>query len=395
MNTEENRGKEREAGRQEAKEGQVRRREFADGVCLSELGMGAMRLPQTEEGFAKPIDRAAAEELIAYCMAHGVNYYDTAYIYHGGQSEAFLGRALKKYPREFYFVADKFNVQAEPDFEKQFEDQLSRLQLDSIDFYLLHGITDKLVADYLDHGAPEYFLKQKKAGKIRYFGFSFHGSPEALRRILSRYPWDFVQIQLNYYDWFHGTAREQYEILREQNIPIMVMEPAHGGMLADLPGKGRETLLRLHPEASQASWAFRFLRTLPGIAVILSGMSKLEQVKDNIQTFSEPAGLTEQELGAVEEVSALLHEMYAVPCTGCRYCCADCPQELDIPFLLAAYNEYRTGGEKDLSSWRLARLAALPEEKQPSACIGCGQCTAHCPQGLDVPAYMKEMAELM
>lgn len=256
-------------------------------------------------------------------------------------------------------------------------------------------MTDKLVSDYLDHGAPEYFLKQKKAGKIRYFGFSFHGSPEALRRILSRYPWDFVQIQLNYYDWFHGTAREQYEILREQNIPIMVMEPAHGGMLADLPGKGRETLLRLHPEASQASWAFRFLRTLPGIAVILSGMSKLEQVKDNIQTFSEPAALTEQELGAVEEVSALLHEMYAVPCTGCRYCCADCPQELDIPFLLAAYNEYRTGGEKDLSSWRLARLAALPEEKQPSACIGCGQCTAHCPQGLDVPAYMKEMAELM
>ncbi len=245
MNTAENRGKEREAGRQEAKEGQVCR-------------------------------------------------------------------------REFYFVADKFNVQAEPDFEKQFEDQLSRLQLDSIDFYLLHGITDKLVSDYLDHGAPEYFLKQKKVGKIRYFGFSFHGSPEALRRILSRYPWDFVQIQLNYYDWFHGTAREQYEILREQNIPIMVMEPAHGGMLADLPGKGRETLLRLHPEASQASWAFRFLRTLPGIAVILSGMSKLEQVKDNIQTFSEPAALTEQ--------------------------------ELDIPFLLAAYNEYRTGGEKDLSS---------------------------------------------
>ena len=140
----------------------------------------------------------AAEELIAYCMAHGVNYYDTAYIYHGGQSEAFLGRALKKYPRESYFVADKFNVQAEPDFEKQFENQLSRLQLDSIDFYLLHGMTDKLVSDYLDHGAPEYFLKQKKAGKIRYFGFSFHGSPEALRRILSRYPWDFVQIQLNY-----------------------------------------------------------------------------------------------------------------------------------------------------------------------------------------------------
>ena len=267
--------------------------------------------------------------------------------------------------------------------------------MDRIDFYLLHGVTDKLISDYLDHGAPEYFREQKRLGKIRYFGFSFHGSPDALRRMLARGPWDFAQIQLNYYDWFHGTAREQYEILREHGIPIMVMEPAHGGMLADLPEAGRDLLLTAKPDATAASWAFRFLRTLPGIAVILSGMSELGQVKDNIQTFSDDKLLSEEEISLVRQVSDVLHGLYAVPCTGCRYCCADCPQQLDIPFLLAAFNEYKTGGEKDLSSWRLARLGALPEDKRPSACIGCGACTAHCPQGLDVPACMKEMASFL
>ena len=267
--------------------------------------------------------------------------------------------------------------------------------MDRVDFYLLHGVTDKLISDYLDHGAPAYFREQKRLGKIRYFGFSFHGSPDALRQVLACGPWDFVQIQLNYYDWFHGTAREQYEILREHHIPILVMEPAHGGMLADLPEAGRELLLAAKPDATAASWAFRFLRTLPGIAVVLSGMSSLEQVKDNVQTFSDDKFLSEEEISLVRQVSDVIHDLYAVPCTGCRYCCADCPQQLDIPFLLAAYNEYKTGGEKSLSSWRLARLDALPEDKRPSACVGCGACTAHCPQGLDVPAYMREMAELI
>ena len=366
-----------------------------DNIRLSWLGMGAMRLPQTEPGFAKPIDEPRATELIDACISHGVNYFDTAYIYHMGQSESFLGQALKQYPRDSFYVADKFNVQAEPDYKKQFAQQLERLQMDRVDFYLLHGVTDKLISDYLDHGAPAYFREQKRLGKIRYFGFSFHGSPDALRQVLACGPWDFVQIQLNYYDWFHGTAREQYEILREHHIPILVMEPAHGGMLADLPEAGRELLLAAKPDATAASWAFRFLRTLPGIAVVLSGMSSLEQVKDNVQTFSDDKFLSEVEISLVRQVSDVIHDLYAVPCTGCRYCCADCPQQLDIPFLLAAYNEYKTGGEKSLSSWRLARLDALPEDMRPSACVGCGACTAHCPQGLDVPAYMREMAELI
>ena len=372
----------------------MRYHQFED-LQLSQLGMGAMRLPQTEPGFAKPIDEAKAMELVDFCITHGINYFDTAYIYHMGQSEVFLGKALKGYPRNSFYVADKFNVQAEPDYKKQFARQLDRLQMDRVDFYLLHGVTDKLISDYLDHGAPEYFREQKRLGKIRYFGFSFHGSPDALEQMLARGPWDFVQIQLNYYDWFHGTARALYEILRGHDIPIMVMEPVHGGMLADLPEAGRNLLLTAKPGATAASWAFQFLRTLPGIAVVLSGMSSLEQVKDNVQTFSHDKPLSEQEITLVRQVSDVIHGLYAVPCAGCRYCCADCPQQLDIPFLLAAFNEYKTGGEKSLSSWRLARLGALPENKRPSACIGYGACTAHCPQGLDVPAYMKEMAAFL
>ena len=232
-------------------------------------------------------------------------------------TEEAIRRALvDRYPRDSFCVADKFNVQAEPDHEKQFARQLERLQMDRIDFYLLHGVTDKLISDYLDHGAPEYFREQKRLGKIRYFGFSFHGSPDALRQMLARGPWDFVQIQLNYYDWFHGTAREQYEILREHGIPIMVMEPAHGGMLADLPEAGRDLLLTAKPGATAASWAFRFLRTLPGIAVVLSGMSELGQAKDNIQTFSDDKLLSEEEISLVRQVSDVLHGLYAVPCTG-------------------------------------------------------------------------------
>ena len=180
---------------------------FKENIKLSKLGLGAMRLPQTEPGLAKPVDEPKARELIDYCMAHGVNYYDTAYIYHGGKSETILGRALSGYPRDSYYVADKFNVQANPDYQFQFQDQLDRLGMEYIDFYLLHGITDLTAADYESCGCISYFQEQKKQGKIRHFGFSFHGTPDCLRRLLETYSWDFVQIQLNYYDWYQGSNK--------------------------------------------------------------------------------------------------------------------------------------------------------------------------------------------
>ena len=370
---------------------------FNGKVKLSKLGLGVMRLPQTEPGFAGPVDEQKARELIDYCMAHGVNYYDTAYVYHGGRSEVVLGRALSGYPRDSFYLADKFNIQADPDFKAQFAEQLTRLQTEYIDFYLLHGITDLTAGDYESCGCIPYFQEQKRIGKIKYLGFSFHGTPDCLRELLAYNCWDFVQIQLNYYGWFQGTAKQQYEILREQGIPVMVMEPVHGGMLADLP----EECLPYLPgkDVSAAAWALRFVMNLPGVSVVLSGMSDLQQTEENVKTAGLEYRMTDEEMSGLEKISAILRRKIAVPCTGCRYCCDDCPQGLDIPSLLTAYNEYRDEaaalGDSDMAVWRLFRLKALPGEQAPAACIGCGSCTAHCPQALDIPRYMREMAELL
>lgn len=370
--------------------------EFKNGIKLSKLGLGAMRLPQTEPGLGKPIDLPKAQALIDTCMAQGVNYYDTAYIYHGGKSETVLGQALSRYPRQSYCIADKFNIQANPDYRFQFQDQLDRLQIEYIDFYLLHGVTDLRAGNYESCGCIPYFQERKKAGQIKYLGFSFHGTPECLEMLLEKRPWDFVQIQLNYYDWYQGTAKRQYEILHKRSIPIMVMEPLHGGMLANLPASCQELL----PEgASPADLALRFAMDLPGVAVVLSGMSDLKQVQQNIATADGGRRLTPGECSALEQVSEVLRRKIAVPCTGCRYCCDNCPQGLDIPGLLSAYNDYRDEaaalGDNVMASWRLTRLKALPENKQPGACIGCGSCTAHCPQALDIPAYIGEMKEIL
>ncbi len=356
-------------------------------ISLSRLGMGAMRLPQVGEGFTAPIDTARAEEIIDYCMANGVNYYDTAYIYHMGKSEVLLGEALSKYPRESFYVADKYNLHAKADYKAQFAEQLERLQMDYIDFYLLHGIDDNLASGYLDNGCIEYFLELKKAGKIKYLGFSFHGMPETLKQILPRHDWDFVQIQLNYYDWNHGTAKEQYDILKENNIPIMVMEPVHGGMLASLTDDGNAMLKAAEPNKSIASWAIRFVVGLD-VAVILSGMSNMEQVIDNVQTFQENKRLSDADNALIEEACELLYRNIAATCTSCRYCVNDCPVGLDIPSLLNVYNDYKTGGP-----WRLGRLEGFPEDKRPDACISCGACVEQCPQNLDVPRFMTEMTE--
>lgn len=375
----------------------MRYEKYKENIKLSKLGLGAMRLPQTASGLADPIDEPKAQEIIDYCMEQGVNYFDTAYIYHGGKSEVVLGRALSKYPRESFHIADKFNVQANPDYKAQFAEQLTRLQVEYIDFYLMHGVTDLTAADYEDCGCIPYFEEQRRAGKIKYLGFSFHGTPDCLLELLEKYRWDFVQIQLNYYDWYQGTAKRQYEILREHNIPVMVMEPVHGGMLANLS----EECLRLLPgaEISPAAWALHFVMSLPGVAVVLSGMSDMRQTKENISTADWGRKLNDEELSSLEKISNILRKKIAVPCTSCRYCCDNCPRGLDIPALLSAYNEYRDEaaalGDSDIAAWRLSRLKVLPKEKMPSSCVGCGSCTAHCPQALDIPTYMKEMAALL
>jgi len=353
---------------------------------LSLLGMGCMRLPQQGEGWGKPVDIPKAEELLDYCMKNGVNYFDTAYVYHGGDSEVFLGKVLQKYPRESYYLADKYNLLAQPDYRIQFPEQLERLQTDYIDFYMCHGISDNYISGYLGNGGVEYFAEEKERGRIKHLGFSFHGKPEVLREALKYRDWDFVMIQLNYYDWFHGQAREQYEVLREHNIPIMVMEPVHGGMLTNLTDEGNAMLRAADAEKSAASWAMRFVMNLPGVVTVLSGMSDMTQVRDNVATFKERKPITEDDKAMLEKAAALLLETIGAKCTFCRYC-DGCPHELDIPEILRIYNDFKAGGD-----WRLRRLTALDEGKRPSACDKCGVCVGQCPQGLDIPRYMEEMA---
>lgn len=363
-------------------------KKFKDGVSLSRLGMGAMRLPVKDSD--AEIDYEKAKAIIDAGMKSGINYYDTAYIYHGGKSEEFLGETLKAYPRDSFYVADKYNLQAEPDFERQFAEQLRRLQMNHIDFYLLHGIQDSFADDILSNGCIAYFDRMKKEGKIRYLGFSFHGSPQMLRKILETYSWDFVQMQLNYYDWYCGDAKALYEILEQAGIPIMVMEPVHGGMLANLRQEAADVLRKLDSSCSQASWAMRWVMEHPQVQVVLSGMSAPAQLADNVRTFDETKPLTDREQTAIREAALLQYAAVAVACTGCRYCCPNCPMGLDIPLLLRAYNEAKIGG-----AWRLTSVLALPEEKRPTSCIGCGACTKHCPQSFDIPGYMSEMKRMM
>ncbi|MEZ3470390.1 MAG: aldo/keto reductase [Schaedlerella sp.] len=364
-------------------------KKFKSSAKLSILGMGAMRLPVVG-GDQGNIDYEKAKAIIDRAYQGGVNYYDTAYIYHNGKSEEFLGKALAEYPRESYYVADKFNLQAEPDYKKQFPEQLSRLNMEYIDFYLIHGIQDAWMDQFLECGALRYFDELKKQGKIRNLGFSFHASPDSLRKLLKIYPWDFVQIQLNYLDWYYGDAKELYEILEEAEIPIMIMEPVRGGKLANLTPEAEAILKEADPEASIASWALRFVMSRPQVQVVLSGMSNLEQMEDNLHIFSETACLTEEEEALVKKAADEFRSKVGVGCTACRYCTPNCPIGLDIPKILSLYNDVKLVNEE----WRATFADAMPEGKRPEDCIGCGACTGHCPQSLDVPAVMKEMAEI-
>ncbi|NLO83944.1 MAG: 4Fe-4S binding protein [Clostridiales bacterium] len=364
-------------------------KEFKDGIKLSRLGMGNMRLPIVDGDYAQ-IDYEKAKKIVDCCIDSGINYYDTAYIYHGGQSECFLGKALSRYPRDSYYVADKFNMMANPDFKAQFAEQLERLQMDVIDFYLLHGTDDASLQSTLDSGCIAYFDEMKKQGKIRYFGFSYHGSPALLPQMLNAYPWDFVQIQLNYYDWYFGDAKPLYEMLAEANIPVLVMEPVHGGLLANLTDEAAKPLKELAPDKSLASWAMRWVIDLDNVHVVLSGMSETAQVEDNLSTFDEALPLSSEDHTRILEAAQKQHAAVAVACTSCRYCCPDCPMGLDIPFLIKSYNDAKIGG-----TWRLGSLMAIEKEQWPSACIGCGECMAHCPQSFDIPEIMSEMTEMM
>ena len=359
---------------------------------LSLLGFGAMRLPCLADG---SIDEAQVVEMTRMAIEAGVNYFDTAYPYHGGQSERVMGRVLAHYPRESYYLATKYPghqiLSTGYNPAEIFEEQLQKCGVDYFDFYLLHNVNEKSMEVYMDPqwGIVDYFKEQKRLGRIRHLGFSSHAQVDGLEKFLDYCGADmeFCQIQLNYMDWTLQKAKEKYELLTARGIPVWVMEPVRGGKLAALGQEDSARLKALRPEASDASWGFRFLQGLPNVNMILSGMSNKEQMADNLATFAQREPLNQSETETLFAIARGMMDL--VPCTACRYCCEGCPQGLDIPSLLAVYNEIRVTPSVNAAM----RIEFLPENKKPTACIGCGKCARSCPQNIDIPKELKDLSQ--
>ena len=367
-------------------------RDFQD-IKLSALGMGAMRLPVVD-GDDSRIDEKKAEEMVAYAMENGVNYYDTAWGYHGGNSELVMGKALKNYPRESFYLASKFpgyDLANMDKVEEIFEKQLEKCQVEYFDFYLFHNVCEMNIDAYLDpkYGIFEYLMKQKEKGRIRHLGFSGHGKMDVLKRFLDAYGehMEFCQLQVNYLDWTFQNAKEKVELMKEHNIPVWVMEPVRGGKLASLDPENESKLKALRPEESIAAWAFRFLQSVPEVKVVLSGMSNMEQMQENIRTYGEDKPLNKKEMDTLMGIAEDMVKKNVVPCTACHYCVDHCTQGLDIPRLLELYNEHAFTGGGFIAPMA---LSAIPEDKHPDACVGCRSCEAVCPQQIKISEVMAD-----
>ncbi len=360
---------------------------------VSKLGFGLMRLPKLYEG-KEDIDFEEAERLVDLAYKNGVNYFDTAYVYHAGESEIFAGKILNKYPRESYNLATKlpgWTIKNDgKTVDELFNEQLEKCEVEYFDFYLLHSLNRDIWNTFISVNAYENLKEKKAQGKIKHLGFSFHGDMELFKELLDNYEWDFVQLQINYYDWEADNAKDFYKLLEDRNIPCIVMEPVRGGSLQKLNDEAREVFKKLSSN-SPASYALRFVAQLPNVLTTLSGMSTYEQVEDNINTFNECKPLSDEELKAIEEANILFRKNFAIPCTACKYCVTECPKGIDIPSCFASYNEYNKTREiEDLNKTYLL----IPEEKRAHNCIDCKKCMEHCPQEINIPRKLSNIKEL-
>lgn len=369
-------------------------RDFQD-IKLSALGFGAMRLP-TIDGDDSRIDEKKAAEMVDHAMKGGVNYYDTAWGYHSGNSELVMGRILENYPRDSFYLASKFpgyDLSNMTKVKEIFEKQLEKCRVDHFDFYLFHNVCEMNIDAYLDpkYGIYDFLTEQKKNGRIKHLGFSAHGAYKIMKRFLDAYGKDmeFCQIQLNWLDWTFQGAKDKVELLKEYNIPVWVMEPVRGGKLASLPEQDEARLKALRPDETIPAWAFRFIQTVPEAVVTLSGMSNTEQLEDNLKTFETDKPLSEKELAEVLAIAERMTRKDALPCTACRYCTSHCPQGLDIPELIKLYNEHCLTGGGFIAPMA---LMAYPDDKKPSACVGCKSCEAVCPQQIKISAAMADFS---
>lgn len=381
------------------------------GDDISRLGFGAMRLPVID-GNQADIDQARLDEMVDAAISAGVNYFDTAYPYHGNMSEIALGKSLARYPRESFFLATKYPGHQITDVYNPapiFEEQLGKCGVEYFDFYLLHNIYEASIDVYMDErwGIADYFIQQKKEGRIRHLGFSCHGRPETLAKFLDygarKYAelevsdpdtaalfagnniMEFCQIQLNYLDWTLQNAAEKCALLEDAGIPVIVMEPLRGGKLASL-GDSEMSALGAVSDRSAVEWSFRWLQGIENAKVILSGMSDLAQVEENCAYFQEKDALSDAEVAVLMDVAESLKG--GVPCTACRYCVDSCPQNIDIPMLLGTYNDMQFQTSFTISM----QMDAVPEGQRAQDCIACGACTRMCPQGIDIPSALADLA---
>ena len=396
-------------------EGMTYRTNNGNGDKVSILGYGCMRWPMIKDENGRDIiDQEAVNRLVGYAMEHGVNYYDSSPVYLQGQSEKATGIALSRYPRESYFVATKlsnFSNYTKENSIEMYQKSKENFQTDYINYYLLHSIGDGngFRQRFVDNGMMEYLLEERKAGRIRNLGFSFHGTPEGFDELMAyhdQYHWDFVQIQLNYIDWTHASGRNAkakylQEELDKRGIQSVIMEPLLGGRLSKVPEHIAGRLKERNPQGSVASWAFRFAGTHPGVLCVLSGMTYMEHLQDNVGTYSPLKPLTEDELAFLEETAELMQKYPTVPCNDCKYC-MPCPYGIDIPAILLHYNKCVNEGEIATSTqdenYRKARRAYLvsydrvvPKLRQAARCIGCNQCMSHCPQSINIPRELHKI----
>ena len=360
------------------------------GKEISRLGYGGMRFPKNGD----EVDVDAAVQLLRKAYEMGINYFDTAMVYHKGESEKIFGKAFEPYPRDSYLIADKMSIwlcSDEEDMKARFYNQLKTLKTDYIDFYLVHSLNRNHYKKVKDLHCVEFLQQMKQEGKIKHLGFSFHDTYQVFTQILNDYTWDFVQIQLNYLDWHNQGAEQLYRELERRNLPVMVMEPVRGGYLATIDSERAKPFLELEPQRSIASWAIRWVESLPQVAVVLSGMSDLQQLEDNVATMTHFEPMNEQELAAIDRVVEEIRKVNEIPCTGCRYC-MDCPMGEDIPEIFSIYSQYKIFGKEKAFVQDYEEV--VEHGNGAEHCVRCMACTTKCPQMIAIPDKLEMIAKL-
>lgn len=367
-------------------EDNVVRRKYKD-ITVPLLGMGCMRLPMK----GNSVDTAEVDKMVDYCMEHGVNYFDTAYMYVDGKSENVIGKSLKRFNRNDFILTDKspiYKMKKQADVRNIFNEQLNKCQVDRFDFYMCHNINQNTFDTYRDVNMYEELLQLKKEGKIKYLGFSFHGTPDILKEVVKEHNWDFCQLQINYLDWDVVKSHEQYDIAQSKKLPVIVMEPLRGGGLVNLSDKAMKKLKSAYPDASPAAFGLRWAASRENVITVLSGMSNLEQVKQNISTFINYNDMTPEEEKVADDISKTIQSQGEINCTACKYCLEVCPKGINIPAAFALYNQYKI--VKNNFQFCMY-YDTLNEQERPEKCIKCGLCKKNCPQSLQIPELLEKI----